>query len=415
MAISATQAGSVFGSGVASGLSSGSKVFGASPIGTILGAVSSPITAALNYAYGRRAAQEAYDRQIDFWKMQNEYNLPSNARKRLEDAGFNPMAAVQGISQSQAAGGLSSVSLNPAASPSLFQNPLESIKVLAEIANYRSHSSLLVRQAASQFLDNLVKRANLPAAAKKALWYANHQEEVEEAGLRETQTQGDRNAAGAAYYNAQAQTETETRPLTIESLNKQISVDETRIDLMNSQLEVNRASKALLEAQTDTERERAANVAADTLLKGAQRLQSLADSRLTNLEADYKEAFNNIQLKDRSVTVFGKTFNFGSNLARELNAHLSSLISQSAISSEEAAAIGRTITLRNDAVEAQIWATRAQESKTRRDNTILQRGLNFVSSALGAVSQAAISAFAGGKGAASAMAPTFYSTNTWSY
>lgn len=56
------------------------------------------------------AATQAYNRQVQFWNMQNEYNKPSAQVQRLNDAGLNPALAYgQGGNVANTAGQLSSV------------------------------------------------------------------------------------------------------------------------------------------------------------------------------------------------------------------------------------------------------------------------------------------------------------------
>ena len=44
----------------------------------------------MNNDFNAREAQKARDFQLDMWNRENEYNSASAARKRLEDAGYNP-------------------------------------------------------------------------------------------------------------------------------------------------------------------------------------------------------------------------------------------------------------------------------------------------------------------------------------
>lgn len=44
----------------------------------------------LQRTFESQEAQKAYNRQVDFFNLQNKYNSPSNQRKLMEDAGFNP-------------------------------------------------------------------------------------------------------------------------------------------------------------------------------------------------------------------------------------------------------------------------------------------------------------------------------------
>lgn len=55
------------------------------------------------------AATTAYNRQIAFWNMQNEYNLPSNQIQRLKSAGLNPALMYQSAASGGTASGLSGV------------------------------------------------------------------------------------------------------------------------------------------------------------------------------------------------------------------------------------------------------------------------------------------------------------------
>lgn len=59
-------------------------------VGQILGAVGNIASSYIQNQWSRDAAEESYDRQIRFWKMQNEYNTPKNQVNRLLAAGLNP-------------------------------------------------------------------------------------------------------------------------------------------------------------------------------------------------------------------------------------------------------------------------------------------------------------------------------------
>lgn len=59
--------------------------------------------AAYNNKQAQKAADLEYERQIELWNMQNEYNSPENQRKRLEAAGLNPAAVLSGGVDNQSA------------------------------------------------------------------------------------------------------------------------------------------------------------------------------------------------------------------------------------------------------------------------------------------------------------------------
>lgn len=71
----------------------------------------------LNRVFENEQASKAYQRQVEFWKMENEYNSPAAQKARLRAAGLNPDLAIGGNVQNSA-GGLSSVSKGNAPSAS---------------------------------------------------------------------------------------------------------------------------------------------------------------------------------------------------------------------------------------------------------------------------------------------------------
>lgn len=63
---------------------------GLSAIGTIGGIFTGGASARKQYRYQSKLMDKQNQQQIDFWKMNNEYNTPFNQRARLEQAGLNP-------------------------------------------------------------------------------------------------------------------------------------------------------------------------------------------------------------------------------------------------------------------------------------------------------------------------------------
>lgn len=88
---------------------------GASSLGGLASGLFAGRTARINYEYGERAAQNAYQRQIEQWNRENAYNTPEEQRKRLETAGLNPALMYGTGSGANTAGGLSSVPQNQSA------------------------------------------------------------------------------------------------------------------------------------------------------------------------------------------------------------------------------------------------------------------------------------------------------------
>lgn len=94
------------------------------------------------FGYNRRLAKEAYDRQVQFYNLQNKYNDPKNVVQRYKDAGLNPYSAFgtsgsyqpaqQSASVPEGSGvGLPSVRANFGSIP----DPLSIRRQLAEIEN----------------------------------------------------------------------------------------------------------------------------------------------------------------------------------------------------------------------------------------------------------------------------------------
>lgn len=67
---------------------------GQNPITSAIGAIGNFFTggasARKQYQYQSKLMDKQNQQQIDFWKMNNEYNTPFNQRARLEQAGLNP-------------------------------------------------------------------------------------------------------------------------------------------------------------------------------------------------------------------------------------------------------------------------------------------------------------------------------------
>lgn len=103
------------------------------------------------YKYQREAADIAYQRQMDFYKQQLEYNDPSAVRQRYEAAGINPNAAfgTAGSYQPQnaptsveAAGGVQApyVSNNGFT----YENPLDTMIKIAQARNIDANTQKVV-------------------------------------------------------------------------------------------------------------------------------------------------------------------------------------------------------------------------------------------------------------------------------
>ena len=128
----------------------------------------------LNRVFENEQASKAYQRQVEFWKMQNEYNSPAEQMARLRAAGLNPDLAISGNVQNSA-GGLSSVakgsgtgsSYAPPVDYSAFANAAQAaaatIRSVAEAENIEADTR-------GKELDNALKAPKAEKAQEFADW-----------------------------------------------------------------------------------------------------------------------------------------------------------------------------------------------------------------------------------------------------
>lgn len=123
-----------------------------SPFGAVIGMAQS----AWNHDLAEQSAQNQYERQLDFWNKQNEYNSPINQRKRMQDAGMSPVDAVQ----SQPAGELSSAPGNEFAQQGTL-NFVEQLKSFSEMEKLGAESDLLAQELRIAFVKEAVEKGKL--------------------------------------------------------------------------------------------------------------------------------------------------------------------------------------------------------------------------------------------------------------
>jgi len=68
----------------------GTVAAGSGAIGGIISAVTQPFMQKWQQDFERHEAGQAWERNIQNWKMQNEYNSPAQQMQRLKEAGLNP-------------------------------------------------------------------------------------------------------------------------------------------------------------------------------------------------------------------------------------------------------------------------------------------------------------------------------------
>lgn len=122
--------------------------------------------ASYNNSLAEQSAENAYERQLDFWNKQNSYNSPVNQRKRLEQAGFNPAAALGEVATGQNAQQLSSVPQNEYAQKGVLQlQTLSSaLESFARIEKLGAETGLATQQIATEALKQILTGVGISEA-----------------------------------------------------------------------------------------------------------------------------------------------------------------------------------------------------------------------------------------------------------
>lgn len=170
----------------------GQQLLGSLKNGTADAVGSLPTTAiemgvsAFNNWLAERAAQKQFDRQIDFWEMQNEYNHPVEQRKRLQEAGLNPVAAAGDIGGHNTAGNLSSVPGNEYAQKGVFDPGIlgRNMMLLKQMESIGANTDLMERQVELSFIQEYIMNAEAYGLdlsneeKKKLLGYIDREKEL---------------------------------------------------------------------------------------------------------------------------------------------------------------------------------------------------------------------------------------------
>ena len=145
-------------------------------IGAIGNLFTGGMSARKQYKYQSKLMDKQNQQQIDFWKMNNEYNTPFNQRARLEQAGLNPDLMYGGsgnMSQSQMPGAASGSA--PNVDYGSFSDNLRFVmqaQVMdAQVSKIEHENQLLAEQA----LNQAEQRELWAAQAKEAWLRAEHQ------------------------------------------------------------------------------------------------------------------------------------------------------------------------------------------------------------------------------------------------
>lgn len=202
-----------------------------------------------NAGFSELAARKQYERQLQFWNMQNKYNSPSSQRGRLRSAGFNPSMALGEVASSQAAGELSSVPGNEVMLNGVFDPTAvkEWLLAFADLENTVAGTNHLTAQIGTELTKQLIN--TLEAAGikidnetKKVLYkYADKQQRAQLGKLAADTKAAE---AGAVLATEQATTESETRGPKVENI-------KADTDVKKSQAANLEKSSELLQKQID--------------------------------------------------------------------------------------------------------------------------------------------------------------------
>ena len=139
------------------------KQAGLNAIGGLPGFAFSTAGSLINSALANRSAKLQYERQLDFWQNQNEYNSPANQRKLLEQAGLNPVAAAGQIAGNGAAGALSSVPGNNYAQNGVFDTDAlqNSMMAFATMEQIGANTDQMRKQIELSIVEKMIRESEL--------------------------------------------------------------------------------------------------------------------------------------------------------------------------------------------------------------------------------------------------------------
>lgn len=259
-----------------------------SAIGGVLGLANS----ALQHKYNKKLAEQQFNQNVEMWNMQNEYNTPTNQRKRLEAAGLNP--ALMYGNGSVSTGNATQMPQYQQMGVDIGQNMVNAMQLAQMAANIR----------------------NTEADTKK--------KESETEGIDiNNQTLSEMNQAIIDNYLSNTsvnKAEVKVKEKTLSKMDLDMTQISTNIDVMLEDISMKKAQtdsikeqtkltqlmqltetakKVLLQEQSKTEQTKRVNLNADTDLKVAQTVNqysqaNLADAQYYKVNADtfYQECRN---------------------------------------------------------------------------------------------------------------------------
>lgn len=224
------------------------------------------------YQLSEKMAQNAYNRQLDFWNKQNAYNTPSAMVGRMVDAGLNP---AQSISP-QPAGNLSSVSTPMPSASSSRPNIIGGLETFGEIIKSVKELGLLDKQTELKAKELISKQLDidLQKLAKAAGFSDNMIKEMDRRAQWESIYGNDVPVPDNPYLDEFFPEHTFRN-----SYEQQYREGESRISLIDAEIIESNANAAL------------AIVRADNYTREV-------DARIRNLDANSRQALSQAQLND---------------------------------------------------------------------------------------------------------------------
>lgn len=108
-----------------------------------------------------QSAEKSYERQLDFWNKQNEYDLPTNQLARYQAAGINPNSVFGQVSANAAGAPSTPVTSAPdLASSQMAQYQRQALAL--QSARQMADTALIRAQTRNIDADSDIKEANLP-------------------------------------------------------------------------------------------------------------------------------------------------------------------------------------------------------------------------------------------------------------
>lgn len=256
------------------------------------------------FSLSEQMAQNAYNRQLEFWNMQNAYNTPKAMVGRMADAGLNPAQSIT----PQPAGGLSSVSTPMPSASSSRPNIASGLQSFSEILTAVKQMGLLdqetelkAKELISRQLDNDLK------TIARATGYSDAQiKEMDRRAQWENIYGDDVPIPDNPFINDLFPMSMVRNPHTqnYRAGEQGIETSEAQEKLLQAQERLSSAQKTLVEADTDTARNAAktelalaARAWADaSLLKAQKELAYKRDKREDNADLRAQQKHEKEQL-----------------------------------------------------------------------------------------------------------------------